>query len=118
MTDRGLVYVLPDKVWFYCRYTGPLVIESLAGIDEDHDIGDVDKMLRPYYERVGDFITSYSRFLCRMVEIDFEKETVILKDEPASLKDPYRKVRWEGSFAEFSDYHNHIERIWDGMFSG
>jgi len=118
MADRGLVYVLPNRVWFYCRYTGPSVIDSLAGIDEDHDLEDIDEMLHPHYERVEDSITSYSRFLCRMVEIDFEKETIILKDEPASLKDPYRKVRWEGSFAEFSDHHSHIERIWNGMFSG
>lgn len=123
MADRGLVYVLPDKVWFYCRHTGPLVIDSLEGIDRSHTLDDIDAMLTPYDERVHDDETSYRKFLCRMVEVDLKRETIILKDEPYEIGDHTvmqrpRKVKWEGSFAEFNDYHSHIKRIWNGMFAG
>ena len=123
MANRGLVYVLPDKIWFYCRHTGPYVIDSLKFIQETHGIKDITEMLYPYDEVVKDSVLSYSGFLCRMVEVDFEKEIITLKDEPYEIGDPTvvqrpRKVKWSGSFEEFRDSFEHIKKIWNGMFSG
>lgn len=109
---------MPDRVWFYCRHTGSLVIDSLLGINGSLDVEDVDEMLVPYEERVHDDETSYSYFLCRIAEVDFEKQMITLKDEPYNLEGADRRVRWSGSFDEFNALHSQVKKIWGGMFSG
>jgi len=112
MADRGLVYILPNKTWYYCRYTGSWIIESLDGIGEATTLEEIEERLDIYEKDESE--TSYSFFLCRMVELDLVKNSITLKDAPKDMTD-IRKVRWSGTFQEFNVDIKDVSKIWKRM---